>query len=198
LQEDSTKPWTFIRTAILPHSELSKAQHKPKCNVPSNFFYSCADLLLLWTENFYTTWRTAWQFKGFFVIYIIRIFTTKIENFHLRGHNSVCAEAFQLLPGRAPAPLRGNIAERATLFVLKYCFLDNPNPVIYILRSHKLFLQDPSYCCVANSSVFEYEISQQMSRLGFCLYLLSNHPSHTPIPSHRDVILPFSILKGPA
>jgi hypothetical protein len=26
-------------------------------DVPSNFLYSFADLLLLWAENFYTTWR---------------------------------------------------------------------------------------------------------------------------------------------
>jgi hypothetical protein len=32
----------------------------------------------------------------------------KIENFQLRGNNSLCAGAFQLLHGRAPAQLRGN------------------------------------------------------------------------------------------
>jgi hypothetical protein len=33
----------------------------------------------------------------------------KTEKFQLRGNNSVCAGAFQLLRGRAPAQLRGNI-----------------------------------------------------------------------------------------
>jgi hypothetical protein len=34
----------------------------------------------------------------------------KIEKLQLRGNNSVCAGAFQLLRGRATAQLRGNIA----------------------------------------------------------------------------------------
>jgi hypothetical protein len=34
----------------------------------------------------------------------------KIEKFQLRGNNLVWAGAFQLLRGRAPAQLRGNIA----------------------------------------------------------------------------------------
>jgi hypothetical protein len=33
----------------------------------------------------------------------------KIENFQLRGNNSVCAGAFQLLRDRAPAQLEGNV-----------------------------------------------------------------------------------------
>jgi hypothetical protein len=33
----------------------------------------------------------------------------KTENFQLHGNNSVCAVAFQLLRGRVPAQLRGNI-----------------------------------------------------------------------------------------
>jgi hypothetical protein len=33
----------------------------------------------------------------------------KIETFQLRGNNSLCAVAFQLLRGRVPAQLRGNI-----------------------------------------------------------------------------------------
>jgi hypothetical protein len=36
----------------------------------------------------------------------------KIEKFQLRGNNSVCAGAFQLLRGRATAQLRGNIGLR--------------------------------------------------------------------------------------
>jgi hypothetical protein len=48
------------------------------------------------------------EFQKFFVICII-IFAMKIEKFQLRGNNSMCAEAFQLLRGRAPAQLRGNI-----------------------------------------------------------------------------------------
>jgi hypothetical protein len=52
---------------------------------------------------------TARNFKKFFVIRIIRIFTMKTEKYQLRGNNSVCVEAFQLLRGRASAQLRGNI-----------------------------------------------------------------------------------------
>jgi hypothetical protein len=33
----------------------------------------------------------------------------KMDKLQLRGNNSVCAGAFQLLLGRAPAHLRGNI-----------------------------------------------------------------------------------------
>jgi hypothetical protein len=39
----------------------------------------------------------------------IKNITMKIEQFQLRGNNSVCAGAFRLLHGRAPAHLRGNI-----------------------------------------------------------------------------------------
>jgi hypothetical protein len=46
---------------------------------------------------------TARHFRSFFVMCIIRKFTTKIEKFQLRGNNSVCAGAFELLHGRAPA-----------------------------------------------------------------------------------------------
>jgi hypothetical protein len=38
----------------------------------------------------------------------------KIGKFKLRGNNSVCAGAFQLLRGRAPAQLRGNIGYNVT------------------------------------------------------------------------------------
>jgi hypothetical protein len=34
----------------------------------------------------------------------------KIEKFQLRGNSSLCAGAFPLLRGRAPAKLRGNAA----------------------------------------------------------------------------------------
>ena len=70
-------------------------------NIPSNLFYSCAGLLLLWAENFYTTWRLRGTLNFLFVIRIKRIFTTKTEKFHLHGNNSMCAGAFQLLRGRA-------------------------------------------------------------------------------------------------
>jgi hypothetical protein len=52
---------------------------------------------------------TARHFKNFFVICTIWIFAMNIEKFQLRGNNSVCPGAFQLLWGRAPAQLRGNI-----------------------------------------------------------------------------------------
>jgi hypothetical protein len=79
-------------------------------NVPSNFIYSCADLQLLRAEDFYTIWLLRGTLKVFFsVICVIRILTMKIEKFQLRGNNSVCAGAFDLLRGRAPAQLGGNI-----------------------------------------------------------------------------------------
>jgi hypothetical protein len=52
--------------------------------------------------------------KFLFVIWIIRIFTMKTEKFQLRGNNSMCAGAYQLLRVCAPAQLRGNTAERYT------------------------------------------------------------------------------------
>jgi hypothetical protein len=84
-------------------------------SVPSNYFYSCADLLLLWAENFYTNWRLRGTLKVFLICIII-IFTLKIEKFQLRSNNSVCAGVFRLLRGRAPAHLRGNIACLRSLF----------------------------------------------------------------------------------
>jgi hypothetical protein len=36
----------------------------------------------------------------------------KSKKFQLRGNNSVCAGAFHLLRGRAPAQLRGNIGHK--------------------------------------------------------------------------------------
>jgi hypothetical protein len=43
-----------------------------------------------------------------------KIITMKTEKFQLRGNNSVCAEAFQLLRGPAPAQLRGNTGSSGT------------------------------------------------------------------------------------
>jgi hypothetical protein len=37
----------------------------------------------------------------------------KTGKFQLRGNSSVCAGAFQLLRGRAPAQLRGNIVNHS-------------------------------------------------------------------------------------
>jgi hypothetical protein len=44
----------------------------------------------------------------------------KIKKFHMCGNNSVCAGAFQLQCGRAPAQLRGNIGSRV-FFSLLLC-----------------------------------------------------------------------------
>jgi hypothetical protein len=60
------------------------------------------------SSKFLRDLTTARHFKRF-LICIIRIFTTKIEKFQLRGNNSVWAGAFHLLRGRAPAQLRGRI-----------------------------------------------------------------------------------------
>jgi hypothetical protein len=43
----------------------------------------------------------------------------KIEQFKLRGNYSVCAGAFRLLHGLAPAQLRGNIACKVISIALK-------------------------------------------------------------------------------
>jgi hypothetical protein len=64
------------------------------------FFYSCADLLLLWAETFYTTWRLRGALKVFCNMRNKNIYN-KNWKFQLRGNNSVCVVAFQLLRGRA-------------------------------------------------------------------------------------------------
>jgi hypothetical protein len=64
------------------------------------FFYSCSDLLLLWSETFYTTWRL--RGTVIFLLCVIRIFTTEIEKFQLRGNNSVCAEAVSYFAAAYP------------------------------------------------------------------------------------------------
>jgi hypothetical protein len=61
-------------------------------NVPSSFFYRCADLLMLRPETF-TRPDACAALQNFFLICIIRIFITKMEKFQLRGNNSVCAGA---------------------------------------------------------------------------------------------------------
>jgi hypothetical protein len=43
----------------------------------------------------------------------------KIKKFQLRGKNSVCAGAFQLLCGHAPAQLRGNNALQTAVILKK-------------------------------------------------------------------------------
>jgi hypothetical protein len=93
-----------------PKHPSDRSMPVPLANTPSNFFYSCADLLLLWAEKCYTTWRLRGTLKVLFVIQIIRIFTMKFEKLHLHGNNSMCAGTFQLLRERARAQLRGNIA----------------------------------------------------------------------------------------
>jgi hypothetical protein len=45
----------------------------------------------------------------------------KIVQFQLRGNNSLCAGAFQLVRGRAPAQLRGNIGNRFTVLLRQLC-----------------------------------------------------------------------------
>jgi hypothetical protein len=54
-------------------------------------------------------------------MYVIRIFTMKIENFQLRDNNFVCARAFQLLRGRAPAQLRGNTDLYSVCILQSHC-----------------------------------------------------------------------------
>jgi hypothetical protein len=51
-------------------------------------------VLLLWAENFYTTWRLRGTVKIFLVICVIRIFTIKIDKIQCaREHFSYCAAA---------------------------------------------------------------------------------------------------------
>jgi hypothetical protein len=79
-------------------------------NVPSHFFLQLRGPATALSRISLHDLTTARHFKIFvFVICVIRVFTMKIENFQLRGNNSVCAGAFHLLRGRAPAQLRGDI-----------------------------------------------------------------------------------------
>jgi hypothetical protein len=50
----------------------------------------------------------------------------KIEKFQLRSNNSVCVGAFQLLCGRAPAQLVGNIADKTHIHALSRIQTHNP------------------------------------------------------------------------
>jgi hypothetical protein len=68
------------------------------------------------SRKFLRDLTTARHFEKFFIICIIRIFTTEIEKFQLRGDNSMCAGAFQLLRGRALAQLRGNMAYNFSVY----------------------------------------------------------------------------------
>jgi hypothetical protein len=43
----------------------------------------------------------------------------KIEKFELRDKNSLCAEAFQVIRGRAPAQLKRNIERQSNLITYK-------------------------------------------------------------------------------
>ena len=64
----------------------------------------------------------------------------KTEKFQLRGNNSVCAGAFQLLRGRAPAQLRGNIVLNVSIFAV---LLARANPEagrFSLVRNYKLFI----------------------------------------------------------
>jgi hypothetical protein len=66
-------------------------------NAPSNFFYSCADLLLLWAENFYTTWRLWDTLKVFCNVHNKKIYNenwkipTVRQQFIVSGSTSVTA-----------------------------------------------------------------------------------------------------------
>jgi hypothetical protein len=57
-------PWKIL--PILSTECFRNTEQWVPTNVPSNFFYSCADMLVLWTENFYTTWRLLGTLKDFF------------------------------------------------------------------------------------------------------------------------------------
>jgi hypothetical protein len=43
------------------------------------FFYSCADLLLLWAENFYTTWQLRGTLKVFCNMYNKNIYNENLK-----------------------------------------------------------------------------------------------------------------------
>jgi hypothetical protein len=67
-------------------------------NVPSSFFCCCADLLLLWAENFYTTWRLHDTLKIFYNIHNKKIYNKNWKipaaqhQFSVRGSISVTAQ----------------------------------------------------------------------------------------------------------
>jgi hypothetical protein len=91
-------------------------------------FFSSADQLLLWAKCLQDL--TSARTLKVFVICIIRIFTIKIDKSQLRGNNSVCAGALQLMRGRAPAQLRRNIG-------LEYCLNDRGTGLRLTARTRK-------------------------------------------------------------
>jgi hypothetical protein len=61
----------------------------------------------------------------------------KFEKFQQRGNNSVCGGAFQILRGRAPAQLRGNIDGSTKWFVsVLQC---NVKPLLRFHETTQLF-----------------------------------------------------------
>jgi hypothetical protein len=80
-----------------------------------SFFLQLRGTTTALSRKFLHDLTTARHFK-FFLISVIRIFTTKIEKFQLRGNNSVCSGAFQFLRDRVRAQLRGNVGVRIVLY----------------------------------------------------------------------------------
>jgi hypothetical protein len=67
----------------------------------------------------------------------------KTERFQLRGNNSVCAEAFTLLRGSAPAQLRWNIVQGLRNLTSWPTFRDNLSvPSSKVKKSYLLDLED--------------------------------------------------------
>jgi hypothetical protein len=89
-------------TEAVGSSEKSRNVYR-QTNVPSNYFLQLRGPAAAQSIKFLHDLTTARHFKSFLVICTIRIFTMKNEQIHLRGNNSVCAGAFHLLRGRAPA-----------------------------------------------------------------------------------------------
>jgi hypothetical protein len=78
-------------------------------NVASNFSLQLRGSATALNRTFLHDLTTARRSKFFFVICLIGVFIVKTEKSQLRGNYSVSVGTFQLLHGRPPAQLRGNI-----------------------------------------------------------------------------------------
>jgi hypothetical protein len=69
----------------------------------------------------------------------------KAAKFQLRGKNSVCVGAFQLLRGRAPAQLRGNNATTTVGLVRTYRVEHNTDELSGMAEGTKLMVRQGTY-----------------------------------------------------
>jgi hypothetical protein len=124
-------PWGVIESTMFSDHFCIELDHFLSAlgsTFPLIFFLQLHRPATALSRKFLHDLTTARHFKSFFIICIIRIFTMKIEKFQLRGNNSVCVGAFQLLRDRAPTQLRGNnewhVSQRTSCSVTICCELE--------------------------------------------------------------------------